>query len=711
MSIRECKFKPLFRLHHLLWMMLLVLVAIIPGNTFAKIPLHRKVLVLFDGKSGQKENMNLIYQDGQTILNYLGLLTDYRDINHRPLPNDSVMSDYRGIITIFTGDIKTGSEEYLKWLIRQIQAQRKIIIIGKLGATAKPKQDPKLNHLIHRTYRHLGFENLGHFTITQPNLRYVFKNKRGVEFESPYPPFPCTYEKIVPTVESINVYLTIERKDLPESTSSVIFTSPIGGFAHQDYVLWKDPLTFRRKWYLNPFRFFKEALSLEHMPIPDPTTLNGMRVAFSHIDGDGFSGQSRIEKKTLCAEIIRDHVLKKYDFPVTASVIVGEIDPQAAGNSELVKLAKEIFRLPNVEPASHSYSHPFYWDPNFKDKYDSQYGIHIPGYSYTRKMEIDYSMKYITENLSPPDKPCRVFLWSGNCVPMEKDVARTDALGYLNMNGGDTMFDDFNNSYTSVAPYYRKVGNRFQIYTGQANENILTNLWKGPYYGYRNIITTMKRTGSPRRVAPIDIYYHFYSGEYPASLKSLQDVYDWVLGQEIAPVYTSQYIEMVQGYLAVKIFRDAPGRYTIRNYGKCLTMRLDTKNQRPDLTRSVNVLGFFSGPQGLYVSLAPGKNEATLVLSDTTVSSKNETPQPHLRKASAWVAHFDATERLIRIDYEGHGEGKIEVAGLMPDGPYELSGNARNGFPVMQKSDEKGTLSIGVVQSGTIKISWQQHRK
>ena len=710
MSISKYKIKPFIRLQHLLWIIFCFMMVMAPIKTFAKTPLHRKVLVLFDSNAGQKENENIIYRDGQVILSYLGLLTDYWDINRRPLPEDNVMSDYRGIITIFTDDIKTGTDGYLRWLNRQIQAQRKIVVIGKLGATVKKKQDPKLTHLIHRTYQHLGFKNSGHFTITQPNLRYVFKDKKGVEFEFKYPPFPPTYEKIVPSAEPIKVYLTIDRRDLPESTSFMIFTSPIGGFAHQDYLLWEDPLTFRRKWYLNPFQFFTDAFSLENMPIPDPTTLNGIRVAFSHIDGDGFAGPSRIKKKTLCAEIIRDHILKKYDFPVTASVIVGEIDPHAIGNPEMIKLAKEIFRLPNVEPASHSYSHPFYWDPNYKGEdgeYDSQYGIHIPGYSYDPKKEIDYSMQYITKYLSPPNKPCRVFLWTGNCVPTKKDIARADALGYLNMNGGDTLFDDFYNSYTSVAPYYRKVGNRFQVYTGQANENILTNLWKGPFYGYRNIITTMKRTGNPLRIAPIDIYYHFYIGEYQASLKSLQDVYEWVLTQEIAPVYTSQYIEMVHGYLNAKVFRDAPGRYTIQNYGKCLTIRLDSKNKLPDLIRSVNVLGFLVEPQGLYISLAPGKKKATIVLSDTAVLSNDETRQPYLKKATGWVTHFEVNKNLIRIDYKGHGEGKIEVSALKPDKTYKLSGSALNGFPALQKSNEKGMLSIGGVHTGTIEISWQ----
>ena len=685
-------------------------VMLIPIIALANTPLHRKVLVLFDGNKGQKKDMNFIYQNGQVVLGYLGLLTEYWDINHRPLPKDNVMSQFRGIITLFTEDIDTDKQGYLKWLTRQIQAKRKIIVVGKLGATAKKNQDPKLKDQIHRTYQHLGFKNLGHFTITQPNLQYIFKDKRGVEFETPYPPYPPAYEKIVPTMEPIHVYLTIERKDLAESESAMIFTGPIGGFAHQDYLIWEDPLTYRRKWYLNPFLFFKEALALEEMPIPDPTTLNGIRVAFSHIDGDGFPGPTRIQKETTCAEIIRDHILKKYDFPVTASVIVGEIDPKAIGTIKMVELAREIFRLPNVEPASHSYSHPYFWDPDYKDEagtYESQYGIKIPGYLYDPKMEIDYSMKYVTDRLSPPDKPCKVFLWTGNCVPMEKHIARADALGYMNMNGGDTLFDDFYNSYTSVAPYYRKVGNRFQIYTGQANENILTNLWKGPYYGYRNIITTMKRTGSPLRIAPIDIYYHFYIGEYPASLKSLQDVYDWVLTQEIAPVYTSQYIEMVHGYLNAKIFEGVPGTYTIKDYGKCVTLRIDSKQKRPDLMRSINVLGYWEQPQGMYISLTPGKKEATIVLSDKTGSSNHETKRPYLSKASGWINGFEVKNNRIQIDYQGHGKGKIELSALKPDHTYQITGNAGTDFPASHQSNEKGVLLIEGVRSGTIEITWQ----
>jgi len=679
------------------------------GHAHAETALPRKVLILYDSMIGQTEKVNLIYQNGQAILNYYGLLTEFKDVNDQPLPIDAEMEDFRGIVTIFRENLKKDAENYLSWLKRQIQKGRKLVIIGKLGITTSPDQSPELNKLIQNIYKQLGFEYHDDFTVSQPLLRYVFKDKDRVEFERKYPLFPKVYEKFVPVDTSIRVYLTIQRTDKPKSDSALIFTGPAGGYAHEEYVYWQDPVTYRRQWYLNPFLFFKEALDISNLPTPDPTTLNGLRVAFSHIDGDGFAGPSQIDQEQLCAEIIRDHILKKYDYPVTVSVIVGEIDPKAAGNAELVKLAKEIYRLPNVEPASHSYSHPFYWDPDFKNeenKYEHQYGIYIPGYKHDPKMEIDYSMKYITKNLSPPDKPSRVFLWTGNCVPTETDIARCDIHGYYNMNGGDTIYDDVFNSYTSVAPLYRKVGGRFQVYTGQANENILTNLWKGPFFGFRNIITTMKRTGSPRRIAPIDVYYHFYSGEYKSSLKALQEVYDWVLKQAVTKVFTSDYLQMMEGYLKVQLFKDDSQRYIIKDYGKCLTIRINQEDKIPDLSRSVNVLGYVLDPQGLYVSLIPGRDKAIIALADISKRKRVE-GLPYLRRATGWINTMQLFRNRVKLKYRGFGSGKIELGGMPPEANIDLTGSAIGNKSIQLTSNEKGYITITDVVSGNIEISWQ----
>ncbi|MBA3016977.1 MAG: hypothetical protein KJ550_02475 [Proteobacteria bacterium] len=470
----------------------------------------------------------------------------------------------------------------------------------------------------------------------------------------------------------------------------------------------KDPITFNLQWHINPFLFFEESLGLKGLPRPDPTTLNGTRVAFSHIDADSFSNYSRIDKNFKCAEIIRDHILKKYDFPITASVIVGEIDPNALGNPDNFHLAKEIFALPNIEPASHSYSHPFYWNPKYeyKEEYEQQYGIHIPGYTHDSKTEIDYSMEYITKELSPPEKPCRVFLWSGNCLPMESDIARCDALGYLNINGGDTVFDEYNDSYTSVAPLYRKVGERYQFYIGQANENILTNLWTHPQYGFKVIITTMKNTENPRRIKPIDIYYHFFSGEHLASLKAISDVYEWVLKQEIAKVYTSEYIRMVKGFINTRMQIDKKGHYTIEDYGQCLTMRFDSEDRTPDLIRSKNILGYIREPQGLYVSLIPNKKKAVIVLSDDPVSNSNNT-MPYIKKASGWITDFQVKGKRINLAYKGFGTGKLTIGGLEPDKYYTVKGEDFKEKNLSILSDEKGFLSIKDITTGILEIEAQ----
>ncbi|NQU13975.1 MAG: hypothetical protein HQ561_07495 [Desulfobacteraceae bacterium] len=383
--------------------------------------------------------------------------------------------------------------------------------------------------------------------------------------------------------------------------------------------------------------------------------------------------------------------------------MTGEIDPDALGNDRVVRLAKEIFRLPNVEPASHSYSHPFYWDPEYehKDWYDHQYGIKIPRYTHDPKTEIDHSVKYITEELAPPGKPCRVMLWTGNCLPMESDIARCDALGILNMNGGDTLFDDYNDSCTSVTPLFQKIGTRFQIYTGQANENILTNLWEGPYYGYKKIITTMERTGSPRRLKPIDIYFHFYSGEYHASLKALQDVYEWVSKQDIAPVFTSDYIRMVLGFIKTRMETVGPRRYIIEGYEDCLTIRFDSEKGTPDLRECENVLGYVREPQGLYVSLVPGKKRAVITLADTRPASKI----PYVQRTSGWVEGLSTQGGQIRLNYRGYGAGRLQIGGLEPGQSFQIRGSAIGSKPLLIASDVEGSIHLKGIKTGSVEVT------
>src|SRR5207302_1296173 len=141
------------------------------------------------------------------------------------------------------------------------------------------------------------------------------------------------------------------------------------------------------------------------------------------------------------------------------------------------------------------------------------------------------AIRYMEERLLPPGKRVRLFQWSGSTRVTEEAIAVLDRLGVPNINGGDTMRDREWPSYTHVAPLMRQVGRRWQTYTSASNENLYTHLWTGPFYGFRHVIETYENTERPRRVAPVNVYYHYYSGERVASLAALQYVHEWVLRQ------------------------------------------------------------------------------------------------------------------------------------------------------------------------------------
>lgn len=641
------------------------------GNTI----IPRKLLIAYQSDTGQKESINTYFEICQTVTDYYGLMSEYIDVTTQSLPHDQHMKNYRAIITAFNSNQIIDGLAWLKWLRHQCENGTKLIILGPLTGMGSTKCN-ECKKLVDEIYSYIGIQYKGMYSSHRGRLRYQYKDNERVEFERPYPVFPKTYEHFKVIDPNVKLWLSMKRKDLKNSESVAVATCPNGGFARYAEMFWMDPVSYKKKWYLNPFKFFEEALEIIDLPRPDPTTLNGLRVAFSHIDGDAFTGPSRINPKKTCAEIVRDEILKKYNYPITTSVIVAEISPEAVGNQQLVNIAKSIFSLPNIEPASHAFSHPYYWNDKStqKDKYPSQYGIFVKGYTFNSEKEIVYSSNYISKNLSPPGKPCRVMLWSGACDPTERDLKNCKANQFYNMNGGDTVFDDVNNSYTAVAPLYRKVGSTYQIHCGQANENILTNLWEGPYYGFREIIKTMNKTGSPRRIKPIDIYYHFYSGEYQSSLKALQDVYEWVLRQDVALVYTSQYIEMMQGYLHAKIFMNDQGHFIIKNYSHCLTVRFDRRSSLPDLRMCKNVIGFSQQPQGLYVSLKPNTDEAIIAF----LSASNITQEvPYIESANGWVMNFNVSGDSINIDFQGFGKGTIQMAGLKRRHKYTVNQNQK----------------------------------
>src|SRR6185295_6201982 len=135
-------------------------------------------------------------------------------------------------------------------------------------------------------------------------------------------------------------------------------------------------------------------------------------------------------------------------------------------------------------------------------------------------------------------------------------------------------------------------------------ENVYTNEWHGPFYGFRRVIGSFKYTDSPRRLKPIDIYYHFYSGTKLASINALHDVYQYAASQETLQVFVSELCARIDDWFHVNLARRLDGNWELRGGGSLRTVRLDKRLGWPNIVDSQEVIAVEDIPQGRYVALS-----------------------------------------------------------------------------------------------------------
>lgn len=617
-----------------------------------------------EGRRPKNATLNEIHQWAQMPLNWLGLMVDYHDIS-QGLPADSAMGRYRGIVTWFQSLTMDDPLAYLNWLGRQIRVGRRVVILGTLGAFLDRRRQDLDPDRIAEALQPTGLDFRGNSTMDQRLVEVRFRDPQMVGFERSLPAGLPNYYQVRSRRPENRSHLVVARRDLADSASHLVVTGPWGGFASDAYVRTQaaighstpadhaaaraSEVRYVSQWLVNPFAFFRDALGVADWPRPDVTTLNGRRIAYSHIDGDGMRNVSEVRPRALSGEIVRDEILARYPLPITVSVVAAEVAPDLLGSPRTAALARQMFALPNVEAGSHSFFHPLDWEKRTRS-------FDVPGRPFSLETETAGSVKYIDERLVPAGKRVALFQWSGSTRVTEDAIAALDRLGMPNINGGDSMYDAQWPTYTRVAPLMRQVGRTWQTYTSASNENLYTNLWTGPFYGFRYAIDTFRNTGSPRRVSPINVYYHFYSGERIAALRALREVYDWVLRQPVAPLYTSEYVAMVTGFRTARIGRVTDG-WRVWDHGALRTIRLDESAAEVDLARCHGVLGASRHAGGFYVHLA-GPEPATIVLR------RSAAPALSLMSASHRVLGWSAAGGAVAFRMAGVGAKSAEVGGL-----------------------------------------------
>lgn len=546
----------------------------------------RRILGLYDGREAIEPSELKIHRFAVMPLNHMGYVVELHDLR-QPLPDMILEGRYAGVV-VWPYTEKSARAGFGAWLGKAVGEGMRVAFLDSFGmpAAAFPPGMGMAAPIM---------------SAAKPPVRVLEKHAM-MGFEVPPVPLPDSFTPVA--MKKGDVLLKIANRE--GAVSEVAGITPWGGYVLYPFVI-GPVLDERTAWVVDPFAFFKAALRLPAMPVPDTTTENGARLLVSHVDGDGFESRAEWPGGGLAAQELRSRILEKYRIPVTVSIITGITAPNGLypdRSREFEELARKIFALPWVEAASHSFSHPFRWQPDMQADAGA-YHLEIPGYRFSLDEEISGSLDYINRRLLPPGKSARAFHWTGDCNPAPEAVAAAYRAGVANINGGNTLITESYRSVTAVAPLGIWRGGWFQVFAPNQNENVYTNLWTSGFSGYGRVLETFRLTDSPRRLKPVNIYYHFYSATKQASLAALEKVHAWVAGQYLTSIFATDYADKVLDFNRTVLARTPEG-WLVRNGGRLRELRLPSVLGYPSLEAGANIAGFNEHNGERYIHLGPG---------------------------------------------------------------------------------------------------------
>lgn len=635
----------------------------------------RRVLALYSSAAGPLGAAD-VHTAIAPCLEYLGFAVDYLDVNG-PLPGHSMTQRYAGIISWLQADDVRDRDRYLTWLRRQIDEGVPLAMIGDPGVAV----GDDLLALLHLEKTPA--------TLVRPVRLDVDRAVAGFEAD------PIERSRGYVPIRSQSGQTIISIIDAEGTRVDGVFTAPWGGMALAPFFL-RTQLDESRRWTIDPFEFLKRALRLPEIPAPDTTTENGSRLFFAHIDGDGAPSLAEWTNGPFAAEVIRTEILEVYRVPTAVSFVEGEIGPSGLHPDKveaLEDIARKTFALPHVEMATHTYSHPFDWEAATAVPSSSEHRLPIRDYRLDLRREISGSATYL-DRLAPEGRRVELVLWSGDALPTASAMLEAEHANLLNMNGGTTQIRRSHPSLFYVSPLLRPVGRHLQVYAPITNENVYTNLWRGPFYGFRHVIESFEMTDNPRRLKPIDIYYHFYSGSKQSSLAALREVYDWALTREILPIFPSEFVRLALAFDGVTVGIDLDGRWWFRGLGDLRTLRVPTSMGWPDIGSSPEVVSVRDHSGCRYVSMAPSSPDSAV-----TLRFRREALQyPTIERTNARVTSWLRDGCGFTLTLFGHNDIELTIAGIEPDS--ELTWN---GLPAQCESDEdRLTVQLPGGESGEI---------
>ncbi len=230
------------------------------GHTILS-PKTNVILALFDGSENKTIYNNEIADFLEGPLTKFGFEVQYHDINTAP-PPQYVMRNVRAIITWFNDSSMKNAGRYCQWLQEQLEDGKKLIIIDNFGAY----QDSKTlewtpMHVVNNIFKQIGVLYKAKWTEDSELLKVTYKDSSVVEKEREIDLSRSAHYYLFSKVdEEVVSFLTINRKDVPQSESQIVFSHPNGGMVLSRYVLTESKESGRTVSNIDFERFLKESL-------------------------------------------------------------------------------------------------------------------------------------------------------------------------------------------------------------------------------------------------------------------------------------------------------------------------------------------------------------------------------------------------------------------------------------------------------------------
>ena len=665
-------------------------------NTGVPVPIKRELLVLFGNDARESaEDMGwprdtTAARKLQTPLEWMGYELRYHNLLKEGKLNSGALSRYGGLIV----DGSLHVPEVIEDSAASAMIEAKAAGIPILVFGPYPFSSPEVAAKVAKVLSLRGDGSVIRFPQT---TGIVSLDREMMNFEAEVRPRNVSTPSLRAPVDADVFLSVIARAATGESARfDPVFLADWGGMVLDPYLEFQPSLK-QTLLLVDLYKYLARIWPVGEFPAPDPTTRNGLRVFLSHVDGDGFASLSNLRGGATCGEIILERIFKKYPVPVTVSIVEANVRAHEFGQKPetatgLERIARETFALPNVECATHTYSHPFIWmdgDLPYEEEYETRNLKLNPDVDYSQidlEREIGGSARYV-QALLPAGKKVELVLWSGNCQPGPGAlrVAGKHQLG--NMNGGDTVISRRYPGIAGVAPRIMYWDDQIQVLAPNQNDFVYTQDWQGTSKtGFSEILETYQLTETPRRLKPVNVYYHFYSGALVGPLSSLDRVYRWCLEQPLHAVTAGDFVRTTLDSHSTKVYQDGDRQWRLVNAGYLRTFRMPASAGVPLMSASPGVTGYHRVDDWLYIH-TDGRTETVLQMGNSAEAERSL----FLQKTTNAIEFETLSATGARFKQSGLRHAETVFGGAEPDRDYEL--NIENVRTTVRATAE-GTLQL-----------------